>query len=205
MPNLTVIAGPNGSGKSTLINKLVKADVHLGTYINADDIAREYGLVGEAGSKESQNRADRMRSVCLAAGEDFSFETVMSHPSKTEFMLAARESGYFLTLYFVCTSDPAINLSRVRSRAELGGHDVPADRVVARYKRTLELLPHAIKIAHRTVLFDNSNPYQSSRITLKPIAEIRQASAGQFTFNLSDDLPAWCKPAFVTLGAINRL
>lgn len=49
-PVLTVIAGPNGSGKSTLIEHLMRQGVDFGTYINADDIAREQNLVGDAGA-----------------------------------------------------------------------------------------------------------------------------------------------------------
>jgi len=201
MPILTVIAGPNGSGKSTLIAQLLQDGVRLGTYINADDIARDAGLVGEAGSKEAQRRADDLRAKCLADGDDFSFETVMSHPSKTEFMIKAKEAGLSVVLYFICTSAPNINLRRVRHRVIFGGHDVPADRVVARYYRSLELLPYAIKAADRAVLFDNSQHNESSDNLLRIVAEIRQASHGKFTFNLRGELPAWCKPALAELGA----
>lgn len=37
MPRCTVLAGPNGSGKSTLYQSLAPP----GTYLNADDIARD--------------------------------------------------------------------------------------------------------------------------------------------------------------------
>ena len=86
MPKLTVIAGPNGSGKSTLISYLRSNGFDLGTYINADDIAAEHRLAGEAGSKKAQELAEDAREACLHATKDFTFETVMSHPSKTDFM-----------------------------------------------------------------------------------------------------------------------
>jgi predicted ABC-type ATPase len=83
----------------------------------------------------------------------FSFETVMSHRSKVNFMIRADDAGYEVTIYFVCTSDPEINVSRVENRVSRGGHDVPHERVVGRYWRTLELLPYAALVARRTVLF----------------------------------------------------
>jgi predicted ABC-type ATPase len=86
----------------------------------------------------------------------FSFETVMSHRSKVDFMIRADDAGYDVTIYFVCTSDPEINVRRVENRVSRGGHDVPHERIVARYWRTLELLPYAALVARRTVLFDNS-------------------------------------------------
>jgi len=71
-------------------------------------------------------------------------------------MIRADDAGYDITLYFVCTSDPEINIRRIENRVRLGGHDVPQERVVATYRRTLELLPYAALVARRTVLFDNS-------------------------------------------------
>ena len=42
------------------------------------------------------------------------------------------------------------------NRVVLGGHDVPRDKIVARYTRSLELLAEAIGIADRAYIFDNS-------------------------------------------------
>jgi predicted ABC-type ATPase len=57
----------------------------------------------------------------------------MSHPSKVDIMIRAVDSGYDVTVYFVCTSDREINVKRVEHRVSLGGHDVPRERIVARY------------------------------------------------------------------------
>lgn len=61
--------------------------------------------------------AEAIRQELLAAGRTFTFETVMSHPSKIEFMKEARARGYRVYLYFVATDDPDINIDRVRRRA----------------------------------------------------------------------------------------
>jgi predicted ABC-type ATPase len=37
-----------------------------------------------------------------------------------------------------------------------GGHDVPTDKVSARYYRSLDLLHEAVKHTNRTYIFDNS-------------------------------------------------
>lgn len=55
-----------------------------------------------------------------------------------------RKRGFDVTVYFVATRDPEINVNRVERRVDLGGHDVPKDRIIARYFRTMELLPEAI-------------------------------------------------------------
>ena len=171
-PVLTVIAGPNGSGKSTLIAYLRKNDVDFGTYINADDIAKELGLIGDEGAAHAQQIADEQRAESLKSGKTFSFETVMSHQSKVEFMQKARAADFKVQLFFVATGNPDININRVRGRVAAGGHDVPEDRIVKRYWRTLGLLTDAILASDNAVIFDNSPNGEGnfSPEMLRPIA-----------------------------------
>lgn len=197
-PFLLVIAGPNGSGKSTLVDYLMEAGIDCGEHINADQIATTLDLPEPRRSKQAQQIADFQRQTCLDRRLDFSFETVMSHPSKVDFMIRADDAGYDVTLYFVCTSDPDINVSRVENRVAVGGHDVPRDRIIARYHRTLGLLPSAALIAKRTVLFDNSAivgflpnsllPNQKSG--LRPVGEVLR-DGNSYDVMLEADVPAW--------------
>jgi predicted ABC-type ATPase len=100
--------------------------------------------------------ADFIRQKLLEKRESFSFETVMSSPDKVALMEKARTLGYRTYLYFIATEDPQINIARVKSRVHLGGHDVPVDKIVSRYARSLDLLLPAIRQSHRAYLFDNS-------------------------------------------------
>ena len=54
---------------------------------------------------------DFLRQKLLAQKISFTFETVMSHPSKVELLAEAQRAGYRTYLYFVATEDPAINIS----------------------------------------------------------------------------------------------
>ncbi len=200
MPNLTVIAGPNGSGKSTLIRYLQVQKIALGSYINADDIAKEQGLSGETGSKKAQQIADKQREHCLLSLEDFSFETVMSHASKPIFMEAARKMGFHVTLYFVCIDNPQTNVSRVNYRVQHGGHDVPEDRILARYHRTLELLPRAINASDRAVLFDNSVDRNTDiAATMRPVLSFERNAQGVIIADFQDRVPHWANRALAKL------
>jgi predicted ABC-type ATPase len=158
-PTLVVIAGPNGSGKSSLIRKLTSIpEINLGTYINADDIELGLGHITDPQlrSREAQKIADQQREACINNREPFSFETVMSHPSKIDLMAEARQLGYNVTLFFVAVDDPSLNIDRVGTRVSQGGHSVPADRIVSRYYRTLALLSRALLTSDSAVLFDNT-------------------------------------------------
>lgn len=197
-PFLLVIAGPNGSGKSTLVDYLIEAGIDFGEHINPDEIAAGLDLPEPARSRQAQAIADFQRDRCLADRLSFGFETVMSHPSKVNFMIRADDAGYDVKLYFVCTSDPEINVRRVENRVRRGGHDVPHERIVSRYWRTLELLPHAALVARHTVLFDNSAlvGYHANTLLPNPKAGLRPVGemigdGKEYEITLELDVPAW--------------
>lgn len=100
--------------------------------------------------------ADFYRHAHLARGDSFSFETVLSHPGKTELIREARQSGYRTYLYFVATESPDINLCRVAARVCQGGHDVPPDKLVERFGRCLRNAAEALPWLSRAYFFDNS-------------------------------------------------
>jgi predicted ABC-type ATPase len=155
-PFLLMIAGPNGAGKTTLIRNLRLKEVDFGEYINPDDIAKELQGSYDERVRHAQVIADRRREVCIEAKRSFSFETVMSHPSKVDILVRAKAAGFFVQLFFVGTDDPQTNIERVELRVAQGGHSVPHDRIVSRWKRTMALLHTAIKASDRSFLFDNS-------------------------------------------------
>jgi predicted ABC-type ATPase len=162
-----MVAGPNGAGKTTLTSYLRARDIDFGEYINPDDIALE--LVGsyEDRVNAAQKVADRLRDSCIKNLRSFSFETVMSHPSKLEVLARAKAAGFSTTLYFVGTDDPRINIYRVAARVKRGGHNVPNDRIVARWQRTMENLRPAMKIADNAFIFDNSSAEKGPRLILQ--------------------------------------
>ena len=99
---------------------------------------------------------DFLRMELLAVRRSFSFETVMSHRSKVLFVAEAASWGYRTYLYFVATESAELNIRRVQSRVHEGGHDVPPEKVIERYRRSLDLLPDAVAYARRAFIFDNS-------------------------------------------------
>jgi predicted ABC-type ATPase len=128
--------------------------------------------------------ADVLRKNLLHRGESFSYETVMSHPSKIEFLQQAQAAGYLVYLYFVATRTVAINLSRIENRVQLGQHAVPEQKVIERYSRSINLLPQALKLAHRAFLFDNSGD--------DPLWFAEKTPDGSITLRVpQSDLPAW--------------
>jgi predicted ABC-type ATPase len=99
-----------------------------------------------------------LRHCCVESRRTFTFETVMSHPSKIDVFKATRTLGYRNYLYFIATEDPQINVRRVANRVASGGHDVDITKIIDRYHRTMGLLPDAVRETHRAFFFDSSTP-----------------------------------------------
>ena len=116
----------------------------------------------------------------------FTFETVMSHISKIEFLREAQKQGFRTYLYYVSTIDPVINLARVQYRVSQGGHPVPENKVRERYIRSMDLLMQAIEAADRTYIFDNSSAGQKAAF----IAEIENATRLKINSELTE-VPWW--------------
>lgn len=100
--------------------------------------------------------ADFLRRRLLEARASFTLETVMSHPGKVALLEQAQRLGYRTYLYFIATDDPEINVSRVKTRVQRGGHAVPEDKIIKRYHASLGLLMDAIRHTNRAYVFDNS-------------------------------------------------
>lgn len=147
-PHVMVYAGPNGSGKSTVTERLSI----VGTYINADEIKKARGC----SDIEAATEAEQLRELHVLEKRDFTFETVMSTDRNLKLLEKAKEAGYYIESVFVLTDSPYVNVTRVETRALDGGHDVPVDKIISRYAKSLGLLPRLIEISDKCVIFDNT-------------------------------------------------
>lgn len=127
--------------------------------------------------------AEFFRLILLDGHKTFSFETVMSHPSKISFLKKTKAKGFKTYLYFISTSDPSINLNRVLIRKKKGGHDVEESKILNRYYNSLELLSQAFEIADRVYIFDNSTDNQFQKVLIE--------KEGNQVKVYSNEIPEW--------------
>jgi len=125
--------------------------------------------------------AEFIRQQLLENGISFTYETVMSHKNKIDFLEYALSRGYRVYLYYIATEAPEINIDRVSIRVRQNGHNVNPDKISGRYYRSLQLLKNAIKVSNRAYLWDNSG--EAALL----FAEITDGIAVE-TF---DKIPAW--------------
>ena len=158
-PVLIIIAGPNGSGKTTITSRILQHEwLEDSLYINPDNVAQN--IFGDWNNQDAVLKAAQycqaQREECLANKQSMIFETVMSAAEKLDFILRAKKQGFFIRLFFVGTSSPTINASRIASRVLKGGHDVPIIKIISRYFKSIGNCKLAASLADRTYVYDNS-------------------------------------------------
>ena len=148
-----IFAGPNGSGKSTLITNLYKNNKLNCTYINADIIKYKGKNLTD---QDAMKKATSQVRDFIENGYTFCYEMVLSHPSKIDLINSAYDNGYKIISTLVYTNSPQINCARVLLRFKQGGHNVPQDKIISRYYRSLENFKALEKISSEVHTFDNS-------------------------------------------------
>ena len=153
------LAGANGAGKSTFFHAHL-ADTGL-RFVNADDLAVEMGL----GAYEAAELAASLRAGLVGQRESFVFETALYDPvgAKVSELLETGRNGMHVVVVFIRVDSPETSKQRVAMRVMQGGHDVPDEKLEARFQRTLANLERAIKALPVVIIFDNTNltrPFQ---------------------------------------------
>ncbi len=189
-PVLIVIAGPNGSGKTSVTSKILHHEwLEDSEYINPDNIARD--VFGDWNNQDAvlkaANYCNDWRERCLAERKSHIFETVMSASDKVDYILRAKEAGFFIRLFFVSTESPTINAKRVANRVLNGGHDVPIPKIISRYDKSIVNCEILSPIVDRLYVYDNSIEDAEARLLFR-------LSDGELVKRYVDDIPAWAAP-----------
>ena len=161
-PTLCVVAGPNGSGKTTTTIQL---------------LANEWAAARLATEK---------RYECIEQRRDFVFETVFSSSEKLDFLRKAKDAGFFIRFFYVCTADPSINARRVYQRYLDGGHEVPISKIISRYYKSLENAAQAVEFVDRAYFYDNSVDNELPKLLFR-------TSDGKVAKQYIPILPDWAK------------
>ena len=171
-PVLVVLAGPNGAGKTTFFETFLEP--HLEgrlQFVNADEVGKALRDAGSASSEADYDqlafdKTEQLRKSLLEQRLSFCTETVFSDPegAKLDFLRRARKAGYAVLLIFIGLADAELSKARVMQRADDGGHDVPDEKLDARFPRTLANLRASIEIVNEAFLFDNSSDLEPFRL-----------------------------------------
>ena len=159
LPEMIIIAGPNGSGKTSVTQSFLHHEWAKDTlYINPDEVANnKFGdWNSHAAILKAADYCAELREECLRNHTSFVFETVMLAVEKVDFIVRAKQNGFFIRLFFISTLHPSINAARVANRVMKGGHDVPIAKIISRYYKSLANCKTVAPIVDRLYIYDNS-------------------------------------------------
>lgn len=146
MKDIVIIGGPNGAGKTTAAPAVVPQELGIREFINADEIAR--GL--------SPFNAEH--DALVRSGESFAFETTCSGRAYAGWLQKCKLAGWRVTLLFLWLPSPQAALDRVARRVREGGHGIPSDVVIRRYKTGAANMRHLyLPLADVAAIYDNSD------------------------------------------------
>lgn len=180
-PLAIILAGHNGSGKSTMWRKSLSGQLQI-PLLNADRMMLSIlpepdnsgALIEWAQTlrdtdlgwmQVAQSGVKAFAASAMQAKVPFALETVFSHwvvhddgttESKIDLITDLQGAGYFVLLFFVGLANVELSILRVMTRVAEHGHDVPQDKLTARFPRTQHAIREAAKIADATIFTDNS-------------------------------------------------
>jgi predicted ABC-type ATPase len=199
-----LVGGVNGAGKTTLVAGLLGQPPELRhsharlfgiltdpniVWLNPDRIAAEWVHEGRYPDFAAANKAaaDHVEAECdrlIASGASVMAETVLSSSKYVGRVAVAKRAGMRFGLIYVVLQTPEIAIARVATRVAAGGHDVPPEKVAARWRRSLDSLPHFFREADVAVVFDNSDPSGAPRLLVSKVEDVVDVSG--LRWNLVD-------------------
>lgn len=188
-PELIIIAGPNGAGKTSVTQKFLHHEWADGTvYINPDEVAKEkFGDWNSAEAVSSAaNYCKEWRERCLQEKVSFVFETVFSSEEKIDFLIRAKQAGFFIRLFFISTTTPSINAARIAQRVMKGGHDVPIMKIISRYYKSVVNCGTIALMVDRLYVYDNSVDNEDARLLFR-------LTNGVMAKMYVTDVPEWAR------------
>ena len=95
----------------------------------------------------------------VIAGPNGAGKTTLSGRSYAKLLKDLRYRGWKIVLFYLWIPSAEFSRLRVRQRVTDGGHDIPADSIARRYRRSVSnLLNVFIPLCDEVMCYDNSNP-----------------------------------------------
>jgi predicted ABC-type ATPase len=184
-----VIGGVNGAGKSTYASVPGSRSFTGGVEaINPDEktqaTLKKYAALDlgtDAANLLAVTLAESMVWEALARRASVAVETVFSTTKYFEAAHVARELGHRVALVYIGLFNVEQSIERVALRVLGGGHDVPQEKIRARWPRSLQNFVDFIPLADDVLLLSNAG-------TEVVIVGTRE-QGGNFTLHRPDALP----------------
>lgn len=189
-----MLAGVNGAGKSSIGGSRLR-DEGLDWY-NPDEVARAVHAQFPDRSLEEINGQvwneglGRLKEA-IRDNTDFVFETTLGGNTITNTLLQAIATGIRVNIWYCGLESPDLHIDRVKARVARGGHDIPEDKIRARYRTSMQHLCLLATGVHQLAVYDNSLPLGRDK---KPNLRLLLHFNSVEIKVLERDMPGWAKP-----------
>lgn len=157
-PRCLIVARPNGAGKTTFAREYLPKDARVLNFVNADLIAGGLSplkpeLAAIAAGRLVLKEIDRL----VAERADFAFESTLSGLGYVSRLHDMKEGGYHIEIIYLKIVSARLAMSRIKSRVQQGGHNVPSSDVRRRFARSWKNFEsHYRPLADAWAIYDNS-------------------------------------------------
>lgn len=187
-PTMYLLVGPNGAGKTTFYETTLEPRIKA-PFINADIIQKnELNDLSMSAAYKAASIAAERRNQYLIKKQSFVSETTFSHPSKLRLIEDAKAQDFRVLVFQIGVRTDELAVARVFSRVERGGHNVPEEKIRARFKRNQALIRQAVLRADKAFIYDNSR-------VLHPPALVMSLSLGRVD-RVAPNLPSWVQSLY---------
>jgi predicted ABC-type ATPase len=159
LKDIVIIGGPNGAGKTTAAPAVIPRHLDIREFVNADEIARGLSPFNaeRAAVKAGRLMIARMHEL-VEAGESFAFETTCAGRIYIPWLRACKARGWRVTLLFLWLPTPQAAVDRVARRVRQGGHQIPTDVVIRRWRAGIaNMRDFYLPLADAAAIYDNSD------------------------------------------------
>ena len=193
---ITVLAGVNGSGKSSLMGEhLLAKGVN---YFNPDVCTRQLMKLDPRMTLEEANSAawkmgrDQLIKA-ISTKASYAFETTLGASTMPRLLKEASQAGLEVAMWYCGLESPELNMQRVASRVAKGGHDIPENKIRARWDSSRENLIRLLPFLTELKLFDNSaEATEETGFAPSPIM-LLHIQRGKLIYQIKK-VPDWAKP-----------
>jgi len=91
--------------------------------------------------------------------KSFAVETTLSGAHYFRLANKLKSKGWKMGVVFIGVETDRTCATRVEERKRSGGHDVPLEDILRRYKRSINHIPTLLEMADYMLIFDNSENY----------------------------------------------
>jgi predicted ABC-type ATPase len=104
----------------------------------------------------------RLLSVAIANGEAYVFETTLGGSTIAGHLRSAASAGLDVRIWYVALANSDLHIARVQRRVLAGGHDVPDERIRARYDSSRANLLELMPVLKELWVYDNSEDLEDA-------------------------------------------